>query len=260
MATKEPENATAYARQIEEEGFVILKNMIPETQAAKFADLVSSAPCGTVKLGWEARTELLDHDAAFAELVTHPTVLAIVHELIGGRTEPAPNAHAWPSEDQIRLECCDALIAHPDSESGWWHLDPPMAQLNPRRPVPDFPISVNAIWMATPFTQANGATRVMPRSHLLRRVPDATRESLSGEFYLCGNPGDVAIVPNMTWHAASPNRTDTDRIGVGCCYAPWWVGCISPDITPIKVNSFERLPKQAQTLIRHQLQWSVRKD
>jgi len=119
---------------------------------------------------------------------------------------------------------------------------------------------VNAIWMATPFTQANGATRVMPRSHLLRRVPDATRESLSGEFYLCGNPGDVAIVPNMTWHAASPNRTDTDRIGVGCCYAPWWVGCISPDITPIKVNSFERLPKQAQTLIRHQLQWSVRKD
>jgi len=260
MATNEPESPEALARQAEEDGFVILKNMIPEEKATLFAGLVASAPRGTPEQGWEARTGLLDHDVTFAELVTHPTVLAIVRELIGGRTKPVPNAHAWPVEDQVRLDCCDALVAHPGSESGWWHLDSPMAQLNPSRPVPDFPITVNVIWMATSFSRANGATRVMPRSHLLRRVPDASRESLPGEFHLCGDPGDVGIIPNTTWHAASPNQTNDDRIGVACYYVPWWVSCTNPDITPIRLSSFERLPEAAQVLIQHQLQWHVPKD
>ncbi len=248
----------AACRAIEEQGFAIIPNLISSHLAGKLARRALASPRSSPgHAGWEAFVAMLNHDITFAELVGHPTVLAIVRRLIGGRSVPAPNAFAWPEADQIRLMNCDALVAHPGSESGWWHLDPPMGQLSPARLVPDFPIVVNVMWMLTPFSKNNGATRVLPFSHLKRAVPPPTREPLNGELHVCGGAGSIAIIPNITWHAASPNRTKKDRVALACSYVPWWVNRLTLDSYPVTMETYQALPGVVQALTRHQLQWNM---
>ena len=248
----------AACQSLDDRGFAMLPNLISADDANKLGALALASPQRMPgHAGWEAYVALLNHDLAFARLVGHPTVLAIVRRLIGGRTIPAPNAFAWPEDDQIRLMNCDALIAHPGSESGWWHVDPPMGQLNPARSLPDFPIVVNVMWMLTTFTKENGATRVLPRSHRNRSVPPPTREPLDGELHVCGPPGSVAIVPNTTWHVASPNTTPEDRIAVACAYVPWWVNRLTPDTYPVTNETYQELPPVVQALTKHQLNWNM---
>lgn len=245
-------------QSLDDVGYAIVPDLISVEDARRLADLASTSSNRMPgHRGWEARVALLNHDPAFARLVAHPTALATVRRLIGGRTIPAPNAFAWPEEDQIRLMNCDALVAHPGSESGWWHVDPPMGQLNPARSLPDFPIVVNVMWMLTPFTKENGATRVLPGSHRLRRVPPATREPLDGELHACCGPGSIVIIPNTTWHVASPNSTSEDRIAVACAYVPWWVNRLTPDCYPVTPETYEKLPPVVQALTKHQLNWNM---
>ena len=136
-------------------------------------------------------------------------------------------------------------------------MDPPMGQLNPSRPLPDFPIAVNAIWILTPFREETGATRVLPGSAQMRRLPPATRDPLAGQIVCSGAPGSVLIVPNTTWHAAGANRSDAPRVAVASNYQPWWIGRLTMDIYPIRREIWERLPPDAQALTKHQLDWNM---
>jgi hypothetical protein len=149
--------AGAAAALIEEHGAVVIDNLISPTRAAELAALVLAAP--TDLHGGSAVSMLLNHDPSFEELVCHPLVVAVAHAIVGTRTQNTPNAFAWPAEDQIRLQSCDGLINRPGSAGQGWHLDPPASQIarpdgdgppgaRPR-PIPDFPMGVNCMWMLT---------------------------------------------------------------------------------------------------------------
>lgn len=243
---------------IETDGYVVLEDAVSEAEANELAELVLTSPHRAPGVsGYEFMLCLLNHDTRFLKLAMHPVVLALARHMLGGRTEPVTHLFTWPPEDQVRLGSVDGLVANPDSESGWWHMDPPMGQLNQSRPLPDFPFAVNAIWMLTPFTGETGATRVMPGSHKYRRLPPTTQGALEGEVDCSGPPGSVAVLPNTTWHAAGANRGARSRIGVACNYQPWWVGRLTPDVYPISREVWEKLPPDAKALTRHQLDWNT---
>ncbi len=258
MQTVPANNVQQAIETIESDGFVVLENVISESEAAELADLVLSSPHRAPGVaGYEFVLCLLNHDRRFLKLAMHPTVLKLSRHLLGGRTEAAPNAFAWPSEDQVRLGAVDGLVAHQGSEPGWWHMDSPMGQLNQERPLPDFPVLVNAIWMLTPFHEETGATRVLPGSQRFRRLPPATQESLEDQVHCCAPAGSVVVVPNTVWHAAGANRTQQPRVAVACNYQPWWVGRLTMDIYPIDRKVWEELPPDAQALTKHQLEWNT---
>ncbi|MBI82355.1 MAG: hypothetical protein CMJ81_04090 [Planctomycetaceae bacterium] len=243
---------------IEMDGFVLLEDAISAAEAAELAGLVLSAPDRAPGIrGYEFVVSLLNHDSRFEKLVTHPSVLELARHLIGGRTDTASQHFTWPVEDQIRLGSVDGLLAHPGSEFGHWHLDSPMGQLNPARPVPDFPIGVNSFWILTPFTKETGATRAMPGSHKLRHLPPATNDSLAGEVVCCGTPGSVVVMPNTVWHAAGSNVSKKPRIAVAAFYQPWWVGRLTMDMYPVRRDVWKTLSSGAQALTKHQLGWNT---
>jgi len=246
-------------QSIEEQGYAVLERLIPESRAAYFAERLLAAPHRENPVnGYHIVRTLLNQDAEFAELMTHPVPLQIIHHLIGGRTEGTKNAFAWPKEDRVRLSIVDGLIVEPKSESGWWHVDPPMAQaVREDQPLPDFPLVVNAFWMLTPFRQETGATRLMPGSHRWRKIPPESRDDLEGQQYLTAPAGSVAIIPNTMWHTSSTNQSQQHRLAVAHVFAPWWVGQISRAAVPVKRKIWEQLPPVAQALTRHQLHWNV---
>ena len=243
---------------LESDGYVVLEDAVSADVAADLAESVMTAPQRVPGApAYEFALCLLNHDVRFLQLAMHPTVLKLAGHLLGGRTVPAPNAFAWPAEDQLRLGSIDGLVAHEGSELGWWHMDSPMGQLNQSRPLPDFPILVNAIWMLTPFSERTGATRAIPGSHRYRRLPPATQEVMEGEVFCCGSAGSVAIIPNTIWHAAGANQSQQPRIGVACNYQPWWVGRLTMDVYPVSREVWETLPPAAQQLTKHQLEWNT---
>lgn len=243
---------------IEKDGYVILENAVSTQVAEELAELVTNVQQRAPGVsGYEFVLCLLNHDQRFLELAMHPTVLALAKHLLGGRTEPSPVFFTWPPEDQVRIGSIDGLVAHPGSDLGWWHVDSPMGQLNNSRPLPDFPVLVNAIWALTPFTEETGATRVVPESHKKRQLPPPTKGTLENQVCCTAPPGSVVVVPNTLWHAAGSNTSDEARIGVACNYQPWWVGRLTMDIYPISREVWENLPPDAQALTKHQLDWNT---
>ena len=243
---------------LQRDGFVILTDAISADVAGDLAERVLAAPQRTPGVeGYEFVVALLNHDQRFLQLAMHPTVLALARQVLGGRLEPAVNAFAWPVDDQVRLGTVDGLVAHPGSELGAWHMDSPMGQLDPQRPLPDFPIIVNAIWMLTPFRESTGATRLVPGSQHRRSLPPPVCDALPDQQICCGQAGSVLVLPNTIWHAAGANRSDQPRVAVACNYQPWWVGRLTMDMYPIRPDVWERLPPAAQGLTRHQLGWDT---
>lgn len=79
---------------------------------------------------------------------------------------------------------------------------------------------LNTIWAMTAFTEANGATQVVPGSP---HWPEG-RQALPEEIgYAEMGRGSVLIYSGSVIHAGGENRTDGDRVGINITYALGWL-------------------------------------
>jgi ectoine hydroxylase-related dioxygenase (phytanoyl-CoA dioxygenase family) len=149
---------------------------------------------------------LINKDPAFAPLVEHPTLLAMMDVALG--------------RDLIAL---DVSVNHvgPHTASGGWHVDSPITQI--LEPLPNFTLSIQSAWMLDDFTEHNGATHVVRGSHLTQRKPPGGRDVLDDEVVLEGPAGSVAIWLSQTWHRHGANVTDAARCGLIVQYGRAWV-------------------------------------
>lgn len=77
----------------------------------------------------------------------------------------------------------------------------------------------NSVWMLDDFTPENGATRMVPRSHTWRRLPEpGNAGSLPGEELVTGKAGTVVIMNAHMWHGGTANRTDRCRRALHAFY------------------------------------------
>jgi hypothetical protein len=185
-------------------GCVCLRNAMPPAQALELGRTMLAladdpgpptqgviVPLDEVTGGFQRFHELLHCDRGFIKCCDHPTVVSVAHAIIGGRTEPVPNAFAVPKESQIRLFGMSGAVALPGNALGYWHSDGPMGQLSPDRPLPEHPTSIVCMWCLSEggFSSDTGGTRLVPHSNQLRRVPPPTSDRLDGEACLVGGPG-----------------------------------------------------------------------
>ena len=86
---------------------------------------------------------------------------------------------------------------------------------------PHAPTVCNTMWAFTDFTEENGATRIIPGSHLADHSPEfgASFDSIPAEM----PRGSVLVWHGSLWHGGGANRTDTTRIGVAMNYCAGWV-------------------------------------
>ena len=77
------------------------------------------------------------------------------------------------------------------------------------------------MWAITDFTEANGATRLIPGSHKADHSPEygGTYESIAAEM----PKGSVLVWHGSLWHGGGANRTDVRRIGVAMNYCAGWI-------------------------------------
>ena len=140
------------------------------------------------------------------QLVEHPVIHGLARRLLG---------------DDCVLGDITATSIGPGTDGGPWHLDNPLTQMP--EPLPDVPLGCQIAWMIDPFEVENGATRVVPGSHLTRSKPPWGRGGRDDEMPLCGAAGSAAVWLAGTWHRAGPNSTANPRRAVISFYQRSWI-------------------------------------
>src|SRR5262245_57652744 len=88
-------------------------------------------------------------------------------------------------------------------------------------PKPHPPTVCNSMWALTDFTEANGATRLIPGSHLRDHNPDygAPYDSTAAEM----PKGSVLVWHGSLWHGGGANTTDERRVGIAMNYCAGYI-------------------------------------
>jgi ectoine hydroxylase-related dioxygenase (phytanoyl-CoA dioxygenase family) len=77
----------------------------------------------------------------------------------------------------------------------------------------------NAMWMVSDFTEQNGATRIVPRSHLSGGDPDPSVPHRVPTVAATGPAGTAVVFDGRLWHGAGANKGQEPRTGItaNCC-------------------------------------------
>ena len=165
---------------------------------------------GQVDEGFQAGTimllDLVNKDPMFDVCFTHPRILAAIYHVIQSDFKLSSLVHrcVLPGGGQQPL--------HPDWHPEWWR----------DRKQPSDHFSCNSLWMLDDFTADNGATRVVPGSHLGLTSPEDEmpdpEQPHPREIRLLGKAGTVVIFTGHTWHSGVKNDSSMHRRSVLAYY------------------------------------------
>jgi ectoine hydroxylase-related dioxygenase (phytanoyl-CoA dioxygenase family) len=202
---------TEEQRQLDEEGYVVLRDCMG-------ADLLAALRRRILELfeeegelaGHEFKQEehahrlsnLVDKGEAFGRAVMLPQVLDCVRHVLGGDMKLSSlNARSADPETDVGQPLHVDMGAIPD-DRGYWVC--------------------NTVWMLDDFTADNGATRMIPGSHLWRTRPqDVLDDPMAphpDEILLTGRAGSIAVMNAHMWHGGTANRTAAPRLAMHAFY------------------------------------------
>jgi ectoine hydroxylase-related dioxygenase (phytanoyl-CoA dioxygenase family) len=144
---------------------------------------------------------LLAHGAPFTAIPVHTAVLPIVEGVLG---------------DGPLISSLSSIAIDPGETAQPIHSDDQVIPLEK----PHRPIICNSMWALTDFTEANGATRLVPGSH---RKPNpeygGAYETIPAEM----PKGSVLIWDGALWHGGGANGTNKRRTGIAMNYCAGFV-------------------------------------
>lgn len=171
-----------------------------------------------------AKTRVFDGPAL------HPLVLGVVDRVLGHAQLSAPTGIAIDPGEVAQI------LHHDDSIY-------PVA-----RPHPE--IVLNTMWALDDFTEANGATRIVPGSHRW-----ADRQPAPGEPTVVAEmpAGSVLFYTGSLWHGGGANATGATRLGVILEYAASWVRQQETHILAVPAETVRTLPEPLQELLGYNI-------
>jgi ectoine hydroxylase-related dioxygenase (phytanoyl-CoA dioxygenase family) len=203
--------ARAHAERIERDGYTIVENAIDR-------ELLEAIPADLERLEREldvrpARNRfegghtlriynLLVHGKLYERIPVHENVLPIVERVLdpGCLVSSLSSIRILPGETAQPIHADDQVI--------------PLVK-------PHAAIICNSMWAFTDFSDENGATRIIPGSHLRDHSP------MYGQHYdtvpAVMRAGSVMIYHGSLWHGGGANRTDRMRLGIAMNYCAGYV-------------------------------------
>lgn len=126
--------------------------------------------------------------------------------------------------------------------------------------LPGMQLQVSAMWALDDFTEENGATRVVPGSHLttnVNRYHTADNEFADQVVQAVMPKGSVLFYMGTTWHGGGANRTDRSRAGLINTYALGWLRQEENQYLNVPREIAEGYPKRIQQLMGYQMHRSL---
>jgi ectoine hydroxylase-related dioxygenase (phytanoyl-CoA dioxygenase family) len=146
---------------------------------------------------------LLAKAPAVARIVEHPDVLAVVDRLL---------------TPHYRLSACLAIQVHPGENAQGWHADDSYVLV----PRPRAMMGVSAIWALDDFTEHNGATELIPGSHLWSHDERPSDDDARAQKVLMPT-GSVVLFAGTLIHRGGAHCGTGTRLGITPQYCQPWI-------------------------------------
>ena len=158
----------------------------------------------------------------------HQSVLAIVEGVLdpGCLISSLSSVNIGPDETAQPIHADDMLI--------------PILKPHP-------PTVCNSMWALTDFSEANGATRVIPGSHLLDHSPNYGEhyDSIAAEMPM----GSVLLWHGSLWHGGGANRTGERRVGIAMNYCAGYIRQQENQQLGVPPSLVKTFPRRLQELV-----------
>lgn len=205
---------SAHHQQLVDDGYTIVENAIEDALVDELLDdvhrlerLFDRQPANNRFEGNRTtRTyNLLAHGEVWQQVPGHPVVLELIEGVLG---------------PQCLISSLASISLAPGESAQVIHADDQVQPLAK----PHVATVCNSMWALTDFTEANGATRVVPGSHLWQNPDyfngDGDVASIPAEM----SRGSVLVWHGSTWHGGGANTTEADiRIGVAMNYCAGFI-------------------------------------
>ena len=207
----EPDTLAAHEESIARDGYTILEGVIePQLRDALTDDLIRLERFYGVTPsdnGFEGTKtvriyNLLALGKLYEAIPVHPNVLPVVEGVL---------------DEGCLVSSLSSIAIDPGESAQPIHADDQLIPLTK----PHVPTVCNTMWALTDFTEANGATRIIPGSHLRDHSPDfgAPYDSIAAEM----PAGSVLVWHGSLWHGGGANTTDERRVGIAMNYCAGWI-------------------------------------
>ena len=227
----------AHAARIARDGYTILENAIePDLVDALAADLLRLERQLAVR---PARNDfegthtvriynLLVHGTLYEGIPVHPNVLPLVELVL---------------DNGCLVSSLSSISIDADETPQPIHADDQIIPL----PKPHVATVCNTMWALTDFTEANGATRIIPGSHLRDHSPVYGRhyDSIPAEM----PRGSVLVWHGSLWHGGGANRTGARRVGIAMNYCAGWIRQQENQQLGIPRQVAQRFPPRLRELV-----------
>ncbi|MFN3216163.1 MAG: phytanoyl-CoA dioxygenase family protein [Acidimicrobiales bacterium] len=201
-------------RELEEQGYTIVEGLIDDDLVEALLADVHRLEAALGRTPDNNRFEgnrttrtynLLAHGEIWQQVPTQPQVLELVEGVLG---------------PECLVSSLASISLAPGETGQPIHADDQVQPLAK----PHVATVCNSMWALTDFTEANGATRVVPGSHRWQN-PDYGADPTGIDTVAAEMPrGSVLVWHGSTWHGGGANTTaDEIRVGVAMNYCAGWI-------------------------------------
>lgn len=189
-----------------ENGYVILENFLTQEEVEQLRGTV-------VRLAKNEAEKSVSHDYADnaqrvwnllnKDLIFHDLLLSRQIDLWMNKIFDRNTKHR-----KYFLSSFQANILHPRAKAQILHTDTPIPE-----PIPPYNIKANTIWPLDDFTEFNGATEIIPRTHKEQYRPsrEPTEDDAKKLIKVIIPKGSVLITSGNLWHRSGANNSSESR-------------------------------------------------
>jgi ectoine hydroxylase-related dioxygenase (phytanoyl-CoA dioxygenase family) len=198
---------------LREQGCAVVERLVPDAlldsiEAELAPHLDATAPGGDEFSGRNTRRTgcLLARSKGFADLAAHPLVLGALDRVLGDHA----TSYQLHLTQVIEIGPGEpAQLVHRDQWAFDFFTFPA-----------GFEVECHTMWAMSDFTEANGATRVIPGSH---RWADKLRPDHSETVGAAMQKGSVFVYVGSVYHGGGANRSEAHRLGINVGYTLAWL-------------------------------------
>ena len=222
---------------VERDGYCIVEGVVPPDEVAaikaELQTVLDAIPHGRNDFeGFKTRRiyALFAKTRRFDEWATHPLVLVVLARVLG---------------PHYQLSAPTGIEIGPGEVAQVLHRDDSIYPL----PEPHGEVVVNTMWPLDDFTEANGATRIIPGSHRWSDRPGDGAATVAAEM----PAGSVMFYTGSVWHGGGANTTDRSRLGVILEYLVSWLRPQENHLLGVPREVAARLPERLQELLGYNI-------
>jgi ectoine hydroxylase-related dioxygenase (phytanoyl-CoA dioxygenase family) len=228
-------------RCLDEEGYCIVDNAVSDTvidavnqQMASYIDVTDDGDNNALGKQTRRSGAVIARSTASHAMINHPLV-------VGAMTK-----YLSRNASKVQLNLTQVIAIGPGNKEQFLHRDEGCWDWFDHFPV-DFQTEVSTIWALDDFTDENGATRVIPRSHKNDLIPtDFTiKDTVPAEM----KKGSVLIYSGKTIHGGGPNRSQGWRRALNVDYCVGWLRQEENQYLVVPPELAKTLPEDFQRLI-----------